>query len=229
MNHLPLHNGGYFNGGKEVSQLEEAVASIGSKTSPVKAITLNIGSNDELAGITQCKDEHARMKARGRNHRLRSGSNPRKRASIPHILKNLGDIIGVIDHVGYTGPIVLLGFYNPDAFVLPGSDALQEGTNAAIEDELLPSSPRGITNVTVRQPVPGVQQRRGDTNSPQNNRAELSRSASTPKCATRTTRAVNERRTVTSTRPSKGYKELAKLVNRAYLTLAEAERAVGAL
>ncbi len=55
--HLPLHNGGYISGGKEVSQLEEALASITSKTSEVKAITINIGSNDELAGITQCKDE----------------------------------------------------------------------------------------------------------------------------------------------------------------------------
>ncbi len=46
--------------------------------------------------------------------------------SIPHILKNLGDILGVLDTY-YTGPIILLGFYNPDSFVLPGSDGLQEG------------------------------------------------------------------------------------------------------
>src|SRR5579875_2604746 len=53
VDHLPLHNGGYINGGKEVSQLEEAISSIKNTNSPVKAITLNIGSNDELAGITK--------------------------------------------------------------------------------------------------------------------------------------------------------------------------------
>src|SRR5580693_6287376 len=32
---LPLHNGGYVEGGKDVSQLEEALKSVASKTSPV--------------------------------------------------------------------------------------------------------------------------------------------------------------------------------------------------
>ena len=64
VNHLPLHNGGYVNGGKEVSQLEEAVSLLTSNTltekpEEVKAITLNIGSNDELAAIKQCEDEVA--------------------------------------------------------------------------------------------------------------------------------------------------------------------------
>jgi lysophospholipase L1-like esterase len=159
VNHLPLHNGGYHNGGTEVSQLEEALGSISSKTSPIKAITLNIGSNDELAAITQCKDEVTLEFTK--TGKSKYGLTPEsavvfcivetsKNVTVPHILKNLGDILGVIDGSGYKGPIVLLGFYNPDAFVLPGSDTLQKATNEAVEADILPLFP----NVTFANPFP---------------------------------------------------------------------------
>ena len=75
--------------------------------------------------------------------------------TFPHIVKNIADIIGVIDSTEkggghYTGPIVLLGFYNPFAFVLPGSDALQKGLNEAIEKEVVAHFP----NVTFANPFP---------------------------------------------------------------------------
>ncbi|HTU78830.1 MAG TPA: hypothetical protein VMF09_08745 [Solirubrobacteraceae bacterium] len=149
--HLPLHNGGYVNEGKEVSQLEEAVSSIESKTSPVKAITLNIGSNDELAAITQCEDEHG---AEGEYAILECIKETSEHVTVPHILHNIGDILTVIHDVGYTGPIVLLGFYNPDAFILPGSDALQKGTNEAVEGELLPELRSEGINVAYANPFP---------------------------------------------------------------------------
>jgi lysophospholipase L1-like esterase len=152
--HLPLHNGGYLNPktGGEVSQLEEAVESIKSTTSPVKAITLNIGSNDELAGITKCEVEHGKE---GSLAVLTCIKNESEKVIVPHILKNLGDTIGVIDSVGYTKPIVLLGFYNPDANILTGSDELQEGTNSAVEHILIPElEAKGIHNVTYANPFP---------------------------------------------------------------------------
>jgi lysophospholipase L1-like esterase len=150
---LPLHNGGYIKEGKDVSQLEEALSSIASKTSPVKAITLNIGSNDELAGITKCEDEHY---SEGEIAILTCVKTESEDVIVPHIVKNLGDVIVQLDEHGYAGPIVLLGFYNPDTNVLPGSDALQEGTNKAVEDELLPELKEkyGIENVTYANPFP---------------------------------------------------------------------------
>ena len=48
----------------------------------------------------------------------------------------------------YTGAIVLQGFYNPDSFLLPGSDQLQKGLNNAIVENILPNFP----NVTFANP-----------------------------------------------------------------------------
>lgn len=217
--HLPLHNGGYLNGSKEVSQLEEAVASIGSTKSPVKAITINIGSNDELAGITQCKDEvFYEYATKGKSE---YGPNPEvatisciekasKEVLVPHIVKNLDDIIEVINGSGYTGPIILLGFYNPDSFVLGGSDALQKGTNEAVEAYVV--APHAA-NVTFANPFP------------------VFNGGATPtqeqKSICTYTEMCNPNVQVAGGSPAgkdgdihptvKGYKELGKLVNDAYL------------
>jgi lysophospholipase L1-like esterase len=150
-NHLPLHNGGYFEGTKEVSQLEEALATIKSvnpvtkEPTQVKAITLNIGNNDELAGIKQCEDEvivefteHGSSKYGGATppeaifHCI---LNAAEHILVPHILKNIEQTLTVLE-ANYSGPIILLGFYNPDSFVLADSDILQKATNTAVEKEL---------------------------------------------------------------------------------------------
>ncbi len=218
VNHLPLHNGGYFNPetSAEVSQLEEAIASIGSTKSPVKAITLNIGSNDELAAITQCKDEVTlEFEKTGKS---KYGASPEaaviacieftaQEVTVPHILKNLGDILGVIDGSGYTGPIVLLGFYNPDTFVLPGSDALQKGTNEAVEKEILPHFP----NVTYANPFPVFNKDSG-TNAPKEKEAICKY---TEMCNPNDPGGKEDNGDIHPT--VKGYKELAKLFNAAYL------------
>jgi lysophospholipase L1-like esterase len=156
---FPLH-AGY---GK-LSQLEDAVSILTSenkitgKPNTVDAITLNIGSNDELAAIAQCKIEvQKEYESSGKSV---YGSSPEaavigcieytaQHVTFPHILKNIGDILGVLDHY-YSGPIVLLGFYNPDTNVLPGSDTLQEDMNAAVEKEILPHFP----NVAYANPFP---------------------------------------------------------------------------
>ncbi len=42
----------------------------------------------------------------------------------------------MLDSTGYTNPIVLVGFYNPQAFILPGSDGLQEILNNDMEEAI---------------------------------------------------------------------------------------------
>jgi lysophospholipase L1-like esterase len=162
---LPLHNS-LSVGGQSISQLEDALSILkeGDPAHPVRAITLNIGSNDELAAIKQCEDEITEEFTNTGNSKY--GASPAaagaacikessEKITAPHILANIGEILGVLDSTApggghYTGPIVLLGFYNPDALVLPGSDALQEGLNAAIEADILPHFP----NVTFANPFP---------------------------------------------------------------------------
>ena len=51
----------------------------------------------------------------------------------PHIITNIGTAIGVLRGNGYAGEIGVVGFYNPQAIVLAGSDALQHGINLALE------------------------------------------------------------------------------------------------
>jgi lysophospholipase L1-like esterase len=158
---FPLHNSL-----GTASQLEEALSLLkeGNPAHQVDAITLNIGSNDELAAIAQCKKEVAEeFEKEGKS---KYGETPTgaftacvgqtaETKTFPRILENIGKILGAIDSQEpggghYTGPIILLGFYNPDALVLPGSDSLQEGLNAAVEAEILPHFP----NVTFANPFP---------------------------------------------------------------------------
>jgi lysophospholipase L1-like esterase len=162
---LPLHNS-LSVGGQSISQLEDALSILkeGHPAHPVRAITLNIGSNDELAAITQCKNEVTEEFTH--TGKSKYGATPEaavigcisvssEKITVPHILANIADILSVLDSTApggghYSGPIVLLGFYNPDALILPGSDALQEGLNAAVEAVILPHFP----NVTFANPFP---------------------------------------------------------------------------
>jgi lysophospholipase L1-like esterase len=148
------------------SQLEELLATLkeGAPAHPVKLITINIGSNDELAAISQCEEEVTNEYTN--EGKSKYGSTPEEsvtncigatavNVTFPHIIGNLGKILGAIDSTNpggghYSGAIVLEGFYNPDSFVLPGSDQLQKGLNHAIETQLVPFFP----NVTYANPFP---------------------------------------------------------------------------
>lgn len=124
------------------SQLE-AAAGIVESGIPVKLVTINIGSNDELAIVAKCEspaylaeqgfsgglDECIVTEAGLSGHEYPGGL-------FTHIIENVGTIAGVLREVGYTGPIDLLGFYNPQAELLPGSDALQIKLNEAFEGEI---------------------------------------------------------------------------------------------
>ncbi len=205
VSHLPLHNGGYINGGKEVSQLEDAVSSISNTHSPVKAITLNIGSNDELAAVTQCKDELVTEPGKWHNL-IECLKVTDETVLVPHILHNIGDILTVIDHLGYTGPIVVLGFYNPDAFILEKSDELQEGTNVALAE--LASH---FANVTVANPFPVFNKGAGVKQS-----TELKSICKYTEMCNPNDPGGNADDGDIHPSPT-GYKELAKLVNAAYM------------
>lgn len=209
--HVPLHNGGYIVGGKEVSQLEEALGAVKGTSSPVKAITLNIGSNDELAAIAQCKNEVAIEF--GTTGKSKYGSSPETativciqetdvNVTVPHILKNISDTLSVIKGAGYKGPIILLGFYNPDAFVLPGSDALQEATNQKVVEDIIDNPSINTKDVTFANPFPVF------------NKGAGVKATTEEKSVCKYTEMCNDG----DIHPTiDGYKALAKLVNEAYL------------
>jgi lysophospholipase L1-like esterase len=212
--HLPLHNGGYISEGKELSQLEEALDEIASGKE-IGAITLNIGSNDELAAIAQCKDEvFYEYATKGKS---KWGSPPElavlgcikytaENVTIPHIVENLNDIIGKVEEAGYKGPIVLLGFYNPDSIVLPGSDALQEGANAAVKAYVVePHS----SQVTLANPFPIFNKGANEK------QEQKSICKFTEMCNTNDPGGSSDDGDIHPT--VVGYKTLAKLVNEAYL------------
>lgn len=140
-----------------VSQLEAAIGittgAIGSGAlGSTKYITTQIGSNDELAVVAACesaKYEEERAFAGGLDECLlveagESGTRPGAAKEAPyyekglfhHIIANTGDEIGVLRAEGYTGIVGVLGFYNPQAIVLPGSDTLQLKLNEAFEAEI---------------------------------------------------------------------------------------------
>jgi len=124
--------------GSGVSELEYAVGLLESGVD-VKAVTINIGSNDELASVAQCKNPayDAEQGFTSFTQCLVTEAGPGGHeypgGLFNHIITNMGVTIGTLRAYGYTGPVVLLGFYNPDAIILSGSDALQQELNGALE------------------------------------------------------------------------------------------------
>ncbi len=114
-----------------VSQLEAAVGIIESGAQ-VKDVTLQIGSNDELHKLGECASE-AYLKAHGFMSFIECVEAEAKNTLFPTIINNIGLTIGTLRNAGYTGPVAILGFYNPQAFLVASSDALQKGLNEALE------------------------------------------------------------------------------------------------
>ena len=197
-NHLPLHNGGYYNptSHEPVSQLEEAYSLLTAndpytaKPDEVDAITLNIGSNDELAGVATCKASvAAEYGSKGYSegypgsgkHFGPAAGQPEPAGSpeaalqnclgfnsltktFPHIVANLENVINVIESAGYTTkPIVLLGFYNPDGLLLRGSDGLQVKLNEDVEKMITKLASSGYTNLHFANPFPKFNNKGSET------------------------------------------------------------------
>lgn len=123
-----------------VSQLEAAVGILQSGAQ-VKDVTFQIGSNDELHKLGECASE-AYLKAHGFESFIECVEYEAEHTLFPTIVTNLGLIVHVLRTPvtegggGYTGPIAILGFYNPQSFLVASSDALQKKLNEVLETEI---------------------------------------------------------------------------------------------
>jgi hypothetical protein len=164
---FPLHN----SFGDE-SQLEEALGTLneGHPAHEVKLITLEIGAQDELSGLAKCEVEVAQEESeKGKSQyggsplssfqgciiTWSAGNAKVGEGYFAHIMKNITTVLTELTGTGpgeghYTGPIVLGGYYNPDALSIPGSSGLQKALNEKIEEELVPNFP----TVTYANPFP---------------------------------------------------------------------------
>jgi hypothetical protein len=122
-----------------VSQLEAAIGAVTGPV-PVKLVTINMGSNDELHMVAKCSSGvyDAEQGFNGLLECIAVEAGPGSHTYpgvglFGHIIHNVGDVIGVLRAYGYTGPVGILGFYNPQAKLLPGSDALQKAFNEAFQ------------------------------------------------------------------------------------------------
>lgn len=217
---FPLH-AGYGS----ISQLEDAVSILTSdnpytgKPNEVKAITLNIGNNDVLAVIPQCEHEVAEeFKEDGKSKYGASEAAAVEGClftivpdvTVPHVLRNIGDTLAVLDTY-YTGPIILIGAYNPLTFVSPGGipDLLAEEVNKHFEKEIAPSFP----NVTVANPFPVFNKKKKGAEQEQANICRYTEECNPNVQAKGGSPAGKDG----DVHPSlAGYKELAKLIKKAW-------------
>src|SRR5664280_2704314 len=145
----PLHNP-YPGKSQESNMLQ--ILNGGSPNHPITAITLNIGSNDELASVAACKAEvkgeyettgtakqpkgsgeqtYGPTEGEGAINACVAGNAP---TTFFLINQKIETILEKIYGEGkYTGKTVVVGFYNPDTFLLKGSDALQKLLNEYLE------------------------------------------------------------------------------------------------
>jgi lysophospholipase L1-like esterase len=126
--------------GHSASQLEAAINMITTKSAgTVTAVSLQIGSNDELHVIAKCENtsydaEHGFTSLTGCiEHEAGPSGYAYEGGLFHHVLLNIGTTIGVLREVGYTGKVLVLGFYNPDATILAGSDTLEKILNENLE------------------------------------------------------------------------------------------------
>jgi hypothetical protein len=181
---LPLHNP-Y----QPVSQLENALTY--SNTS-LKVISLQVGTNDELAAMAVCEKEVAEeyggppYESTQPNSQSAPGdpldgthtykgtnssgtvqeeheaefaciAGEAQYVTTPHIVANLKDILEQLDTGGFTGPIVVLGFYNAYAFLIPGSNTQQAELNSRVEKMIVGAQSNNgsaFTNVHWANPMP---------------------------------------------------------------------------
>jgi lysophospholipase L1-like esterase len=134
---FPLH----FEHGSN-SQLEAAYGLVAAEPSATKVVTINIGSNDELLVVHLCENpkylEEQGYSSTNTCILFEAGEKGRYYPGgvFHHIIANTGAAIGALRAAGYTGPVAILGFYNPQTFILPSSDALQKILNEFFEEAI---------------------------------------------------------------------------------------------
>ncbi len=134
---FPLH----FEHGSS-SQLEAAFGVVSANPSATKVVTINIGANDELKIVSLCQNP-AYLEEQEFSNFLECVETEAGEAgrfypggAFHHIIANTGQAIGVLRAAGYTGPVAIVGFYNPQTFILPESDLLQEVLNFSFEEAI---------------------------------------------------------------------------------------------
>jgi hypothetical protein len=105
----------------------------------VTAVSLQIGSNDELNVVGHCESP-AYDAEKGFSsltecllHEASEAGFIYEGGLFKHILTGIGESIGVLRSVGYGGKVLLLNFYNPNATLLAGSNGLQKALDEALE------------------------------------------------------------------------------------------------
>jgi lysophospholipase L1-like esterase len=175
----PLHNP--YPGKSQKSNMLLNLAG-GSPKHPIEAVTLNIGANDELAGVSKCKSE---VKGEYEETYLKFGpegavaKQPKGGEEVeyhlaakevegaigscvgfvavtqtfPHIQARLKQILTEIYGTGgYTGKTGVLGNYNPFTFILSGSDALQKLLNERLAETINKEGENYSGNVVLANP-----------------------------------------------------------------------------
>jgi hypothetical protein len=148
----PLHNP-YPGKSQENNMLQ--ILKGGAPAHPITAISINIGANDELESVSACKAEVKKdMEEKGFSEQPKGSTQIYNTSEIPGAINacvaggatatfstinaNLEAILSKIYGAGgYTGKVVVLGFYNPFTFLLPGSDALQKLLNETLENNAI--------------------------------------------------------------------------------------------
>jgi lysophospholipase L1-like esterase len=153
---LPLHTSL-----ATLSQAENAIsqlnpcfikASVCAPPHEIKMVTFNMAGNDELASIAACKAEVKKeLEETGKTKYEQAGDEGTPEEKVAHailgcvvvhstavfekIVNNTKTMLGLIrspSYGNYAGPLKVLGVYNPQSFVLPGSDALQSSLNSKL-------------------------------------------------------------------------------------------------
>lgn len=148
----PLHNP-YPGKSQESNMLQ--ILKGGSPAHPITAISINIGANDELESISACKAEVKKdMEEKGFSEQPKGSGETYNTTEIPGAINacvaggapatfntinvNLEKILEKIYGTGgYTGKVVVAGFFNPLTFFIPGSDALQKLLNEYLENNAI--------------------------------------------------------------------------------------------
>jgi hypothetical protein len=118
------------------SQLEYAVAFSKENPAAVTLVSLQIGSNDELHVLGLCRSKEYREAHKPPYSTEAECVEKEAPALFGKIINNMGKTIGALRAEGggnYSGPIVVLGFYNPYGILQHATDALQAELNKTVE------------------------------------------------------------------------------------------------
>ncbi|HEY1687519.1 MAG TPA: SGNH/GDSL hydrolase family protein [Solirubrobacteraceae bacterium] len=116
----PLHHP--YAGGKEASQLSDALNYIAEHREAVDPITIDIGANDALALIEGCKEEASCIE-------------PQAPTLFAKIGANLAHILAELRAAAPHAEIVVVGLYNPFGESIMGGDALTASLNEVMQGD----------------------------------------------------------------------------------------------